>query len=193
MNITLSLSSDPATDTNDDDNNDNDSDDNDDAGKPNHRPLDTPLTAFSLGSGSNYVESDKDDGSPCQRRSGEDHSGMDDDAQFAEDNVSEPDPSSPTRSHTASSKCQGKGKQQSTSSGPVPLEGIQAAQALGVRTMEQADILANVYATSQRTILQLANLTLKESRGQNIYNQHKEWYTNHFPKANGGMLLYYTL
>ena len=68
---------------------------------------------------------------------------MDDDAQFAEDNVSEPDPSSPTRSHTASSKRQGKGKQQSTLSGPVPLEGIQAAQALGVRTMEQADILAN--------------------------------------------------
>ena len=86
-------------------------------------------------------------------------------------------------------KQKGKGTQYSKAPGPVKREGLEAAQALGERTMEAAQHLAEKYSTSRWNILQMANLALKESWAPNPYNQHKEWYANHFLKHDKGMFL----
>lgn len=104
------------------------------------------------------------------------------------DVVPEPGLSDTSRPCATTSSGKGKGKQRAKSSGPLRREGIEAAQALGERTMQEAQLLADKYGTSRRNILLIANLALKESRSPNVYNQHKEWYANHFPKSSGGAL-----
>lgn len=95
------------------------------------------------------------------------------------------------RASTSKRKAKGKAPAKAPSKAPGPLgkEGVEAAQALGAKTMEEADRLAKEYNTTRRNILIVANIALKESRGPNSYNQHKEWYTNHFPISKGGVFI----
>ena len=106
---------------------------------------------------------------------------------LADDVEPDPDLLCDTPQPPATSKQKGKGTQYSKAPGPIKREGLEAAQALGERTMEAAQRLAEKYSTSRRNILQMANLALKESRAPNPYNQHKEWYANHFPKHDKGV------
>lgn len=51
--------------------------------------------------------------------------------------------------------------------------------------MDGADILADRWATSRRTILIQAGLLLRESRAPNSSNMHAAWYAHQFPMEEG--------
>lgn len=79
----------------------------------------------------------------------------------------------------------GKGKATSTP-GPLPDAAKEEAQEFGRQVMDAADVLADRWNTSRRSILVAASLMLRESRAPNSANKHSEWYASTFPKQEGG-------
>ena len=91
-------------------------------------------------------------------------------------------------SHTAPTVDKGKGKATSQP-GPIPDEAKEEALKFGQEVMEGAEVLAEWWNTSKRSILVAAGLMLRESRAANAANKHRQWYACHFPMESGSECL----
>lgn len=70
--------------------------------------------------------------------------------------------------------------------GPLSDIARNEAQELGDEVTTAVNKLADRHHTMPHNILIAAGFAIKESRAPNIFNQHAEWYSYHFPKTSGG-------
>lgn len=69
------------------------------------------------------------------------------------------------------------------------MNAIKKAQALGKRTTEEAQSIADEHGKSLRTIMGAAGLSAKATWAESVWNMHQAWYANAYPKDVGGMFL----
>jgi hypothetical protein len=85
------------------------------------------------------------------------------------------------------SKAPEKGKEKAPlKCGPLSDIARNEAQELGDEVNAAMNKLANHHHTTPHTILIAAGFTIKELQAPNIFNQHAEWYSYHFPKTSEG-------
>ena len=71
--------------------------------------------------------------------------------------------------------------------GRLPMEAIRKAQALGRRTTEKAEAIANEYGKTLATIMAAAGLSTKATRAESVWNMHQAWYASAHRKKSGGI------
>ncbi|KAI5996095.1 hypothetical protein EDC04DRAFT_2909970 [Pisolithus marmoratus] len=67
--------------------------------------------------------------------------------------------------------------------GRLPMEAICEAQALGMHTMQEAQVIADKYG-KMISIMTAAGLTSKATRVESVWNMHQAWYAHTNPKAS---------
>ncbi|KAI5993127.1 hypothetical protein F5J12DRAFT_786008 [Pisolithus orientalis] len=68
--------------------------------------------------------------------------------------------------------------------GQLPLEAIQKAQALGMHTTQEAQVIADEYGKTLGSIMAAAGLTTKATHAESVWNMHQAWYAHTNPKAS---------
>ncbi|KIO04857.1 hypothetical protein M404DRAFT_25939 [Pisolithus tinctorius Marx 270] len=68
----------------------------------------------------------------------------------------------------------------------LPLEAIRKAQALGMRTTQEAQVIADEYGKTLGSIMAAAGLTTKATRAESVWNMHQAWYAHTNPKVSAG-------
>lgn len=151
------------------------------------------------GTGSNYSQTKREVERRRARRIGKGHATSDTEAEDDDEDMelqydveqesdAAPPSTQPRRKSKATAVDKGKGKASSTP-GPLSNSAKEEAQEFGRQVMESADLLADKYNTSRRSILVASSLLLRETRAPNSANKHSEWYAFHFPKKTGGQYI----
>ncbi|KIO15003.1 hypothetical protein M404DRAFT_119469, partial [Pisolithus tinctorius Marx 270] len=73
---------------------------------------------------------------------------------------------------------------QSFKHGRLPLEAIRKAQALGMKTTQEAHAIAMQYGKTLTSIMAAAGLTTKAMRAKLVWNMHQAWYAHTNPKTS---------
>ncbi|KAI6030408.1 hypothetical protein F5J12DRAFT_779570 [Pisolithus orientalis] len=68
--------------------------------------------------------------------------------------------------------------------GQLPLEAIQKAQALGMCTTQEAQVIADEYGKTLGSIMAAAGLTTKATCAESVWNMDQAWYAHTNPKAS---------
>ncbi|KAI6008699.1 hypothetical protein F5J12DRAFT_782162 [Pisolithus orientalis] len=68
--------------------------------------------------------------------------------------------------------------------GQLPLEAIQKAQALGMHTTQEAQVIADEYGKTLGSIMAAAGLTTKATCAESVWNMHQAWYVHTNPKVS---------
>ncbi|KAI6003500.1 hypothetical protein F5J12DRAFT_783565 [Pisolithus orientalis] len=68
--------------------------------------------------------------------------------------------------------------------GQLPLEAIQRAQALGMCTTQEAQVIADEYGKTLGSIMAATGLTTKATHAESVWNMHQAWYAHTNPKAS---------
>ncbi|KAI5998980.1 hypothetical protein F5J12DRAFT_784822 [Pisolithus orientalis] len=68
--------------------------------------------------------------------------------------------------------------------GQLPLEAIQKAQALGMCTTQEAQVIADEYGKTLWSIMAAGGLTTKATHTESVWNMHQAWYAHTNPKVS---------
>ncbi|KAI5999773.1 hypothetical protein F5J12DRAFT_784552 [Pisolithus orientalis] len=68
--------------------------------------------------------------------------------------------------------------------GQLPLEAIRKAQALGMHTTQEAQVIADEYGKTLGSIMAAAGLTTKATCAESVQNMHQAWYAHTNPKVS---------
>ncbi|KAI6154731.1 hypothetical protein BKA82DRAFT_4347722 [Pisolithus tinctorius] len=80
--------------------------------------------------------------------------------------------------------CNAEQSSQSFKHGRLPLEAIRKAQALGMKTTQEAHTIAMQYGKTPTSIMATAGLTTKATRAKSVWNMHQAWYAHTNPKTS---------
>ncbi|KAI6094556.1 hypothetical protein EDD16DRAFT_1721567 [Pisolithus croceorrhizus] len=68
--------------------------------------------------------------------------------------------------------------------GRLPLAAIKKAQALGMRTAQEAQAITDEYGKTLASIMAAAGLTTKATQAESVWNMHQAWYAATDPKLS---------
>ncbi|KAI6012370.1 hypothetical protein EDC04DRAFT_2904881 [Pisolithus marmoratus] len=68
--------------------------------------------------------------------------------------------------------------------GRLPMEAIREVQALGMCTMQEAQVIADKYGKMLISIMTATGLTSKATQAESVWNMHQAWYAHTNPKAS---------
>ncbi|KAI6021051.1 hypothetical protein EDC04DRAFT_2607392 [Pisolithus marmoratus] len=69
--------------------------------------------------------------------------------------------------------------------GRLPMDAICEVQALGMCTIQEAQVIADKYGKMLISIMTAAGLTSKATQAESVWNMHQAWYAHTNPKASG--------